>query len=150
MASATAVSSSPVSLKFAGALVASRTPDAEFSSENLRVDAKARTAFLRAAHNMILAGDRSLALCNSATRESVNAPRNTDLRNRMILARAVRDERVALIDSLADMFVAVPSLIGHEYGKTTDGDSVNGGHIATVVWGALTKGAAKSHLKTLA
>lgn len=151
MAQATqSVPSAPVSLKFAGALIATRTPDAEYDSATLAADPKKRTAFLRSAHDMILAGDKTLAACNLATRVAVNAPRNADLAEKMRAARAARDQRAAIIDALADMMLAVPSLCGHEYGKTVDGDSVNGSHLATVVWGALTKGAAKSHLKALA
>lgn len=111
---------------------------------------KSRTSFLRSAHEFVLAGSGAIGAADRAMRTAIERPSDLAALAALERAEAEKASYLATKLSIGKMFLAVPSLRGHEYGKTDEGDSVNGGHLATALFGAFGKNEARVTLKKLA
>jgi predicted ATPase len=123
---------------------------AKFEASDLSANPKSRTAFLRSAHEFVLAGSNAISAADRAMRTAIERPSDLAALAALERAEAEKASYLATKVGIGKMFLEVPSLRGHEYGKTIDSDSINGSHLATALFGAFGKNEAKITLKKLA
>jgi predicted ATPase len=123
---------------------------AKFEAADLAANPKSRTAFLRSAHEFVLAGSTAISAADRAMRTAIERPSDLAALAALERAEAAKASYLETKVGIGKMFLAAPSLRGHEYGKTDEGDSINGSHLATALFGAFGKNEAKITLKKLA
>jgi len=150
MSKTTATASASVSVSLRLVRSTKHEEVTKFEAADLAANPKARTSFLRSAHEFVLAGSGAIGAADRAMRTAIERPSDLAALAALEQAEAAKTVYLATKLSIGKMLLAVPSLRGHEYGKTTEGDSVNGGHLATALFGAFGKNEAKITLKKLA
>jgi len=141
------VPSTPVVLRLTSSIVKRDTAVMSFDSVELAKSAPMRVHALRAIAEFSLSMGASASAARAAIRLSLMLPNNPSSPSNAAKGRATLRDIAATIDAIAAMFVAVPSMLGQEIGKNSDGDSVNGRHVANVLYGTESISKSKGLLK---
>lgn len=145
MSATTTVSSLRVNLSMA----ISSLKVAEFDAESLKSSAKLRVAFIRGVITFHNSSAGLAANADRCVRTAIERPRDLSASAAADKALMVAAEASATRTMISAIFREVHSLVGTEVGKTGNGDSVNGGHICTMIYGAFGKAAAGALVKSM-
>ena len=141
------VPSTPVILRLTSSIVRRDSATMSFDSAQLQASAPARVSCLRTIAEFSLSMGASASAARAAIRLAIMIPNNPASKSNAAKGRATLREIAATIDSIASMFSEVPALMGQELGKNADGDSVNGRHVANVLFGTESVAKSKGLLK---
>ena len=144
------VTSIPVVLRLTSNIVRRDSATMSFDSAQLAGSAPARVSCLRAVASFTLEMGAKSSAARAAIRLSLMLPNNPASASNAGKARAELRTIAATLDSIANMFGEVPSMMGQELGKNADGDSVCGRHVANSLFGTESVSASKKLLKGIA
>jgi hypothetical protein len=137
----------PVTLRIVASIVNRSAFTMTFNSADIAKSAPARVSCLRSIASFTLEMGAKSSAARASIRLALMLPNSPASSSNAFKARAELRNIASTLDTIASMFVEVPSLMGQEIGKNADGDSVCGRHVANSLFGTESVSASRKLLK---